>query len=268
MKLNILTAEKKVKGQKDLPSQFNEEYRPDLITRAVNSLLSMSRQPYGASPDAGFRQSSKVSKRRRTNRGRYGMGISRVNRKILSRRGMRMFWVGAFSPQTVGGHRAHPPKSWKDFTQGLNQKERRKAIRSAMAATLQKIIVEQRGHFLPQDYPFIIDASVEQLSRTKDVEEMLLKLGFQDELARSSVRKVRAGRGKSRGRKYRHKKGLLLVVSQDCPLMKSAKNISGIDIVPAKSLNVQLLAPGALPGRVTLWTDKAMDIVDKEKLFI
>src|SRR3989338_1849766 len=99
MKLNILNLQKSKVGQMDLPEQFKEEYRPDLIKRAVHALQSAARQRYGADPEAGFRHSSKLTKRRRKYRGCYGFGISRVNRKILSRRGTRFNWVGAFSPQ-------------------------------------------------------------------------------------------------------------------------------------------------------------------------
>ncbi len=115
MKINVIDATNANKGSIDLPSQFSEEIRPDLIVRAVVSERSASRQAYGASPEAGLRHSSKLSKRRRKYRGSYGFGISRVNRKIHTRRGTRFHWVGAFSPQTRGGRRAHAPKAMKNF---------------------------------------------------------------------------------------------------------------------------------------------------------
>jgi large subunit ribosomal protein L4e len=268
MKLNILNQEGKKTTEKQLPSQFSEEYRPDLIKRAVHALQSSARQRYGASPDAGMRHSSELSKRRRKYRGCYGAGISRVNRKIHSRRGTRMYWVGAESPQTVGGRRSHAPKAEKMLEKSINKKERRKAIRSAIAATINKDLVSQRGHFIPTEYPFILDNSFETVQKTKEIQKLLLSLGFKEELERSLIKKIRAGLGKLRGRKYKRKKGILIVVSDECPLLKSAKNIAGIDIVKAKSLNVNLLAPGAMPGRVTLWTEKAIDDIAKDKLFI
>jgi large subunit ribosomal protein L4e len=267
MKLQVLdTGKKKVKDL-ELPIQFLEEYRPDLIKRAVHALQSAARQAYGAHPDAGKRHSSKLSKRRRKYRGCYGFGISRVNRKILSRRGTRMFWVGAFSPQTVGGRRSHPPKAEKIWEKSINKKENRKAIRSAIAATVDKKVVEARGHKIPTEYPFVIDASIEKVTKTIDITKMLHSLGFDQELVRSSVKKVRAGKGKTRGRKYQKKKGILVVVGEDCPLAKSAKNIPGLDVVTVNSLNAELLAPGALPGRATLWSEKALELMEKNKLF-
>ena len=156
MKLNIISASKEKKKEIDLPSQFNEEVRPDVISRAVFAIQSNKRQPYGASPEAGKRASAEISRRRHDYRGSYGHGISRVPRKILTRRGTRMYWVGAFAPGTVGGRRAHPPKAEKNYSQKINKKERRKAIRSAIAASIIKELVEQRGHKVPADYPFVL----------------------------------------------------------------------------------------------------------------
>ncbi len=267
MKLQIFDTHKKSTGDKKLPDQFGEEYRPDLIRRAVRALRSAARQPYGASTDAGFRHSHHVSKRRRDWKTSYGYGISRVARKVLSHRGTRMFWVGTFSPQTVGGRRAHPPKAVKVWVQKINVKENRKAIRSAMAATLNSKVVTERGHHLPKEYPFLIAGAFEQLQKTLDIEQALHTLGFENELERSSVKKVRAGKGKYRGRRYQKKKGLVIIVSGDCPLLKAARNLPGTDVIVANSVNAEILAPGGVPGRVALWTDKAIDIIEKEHLF-
>lgn len=268
MKLSIVDTQQNKKGQQELPIQFNEAYRPDLIKRAVHAIQSASRQPYGAFPEAGLRHSAKTSKRRRDYRGTYGAGISRVARKIMTRRGMRMGWVGAFSPQTKGGHRSHPPKAEKVLVQKINVQEKRKAIRSAMAATVNKEIVAQRGHRVPASYPFMIDSSWEQLQKTKQIQEALLGLGLGEEMERSAQTKVRAGRGKMRGRKYHRVKGPLIVVSGDCPLLKAGRNIEGVEVVPAAALNASLLAPGTHPGRLTLWTDAAVKIIADKKMFM
>ncbi len=268
MKLPILNTQNKKTGDMVLPSQFSEEYRPDLIKRAVHSLQSKARQQHGADPLAGLRHSSKLSKRRRKYRGCYGLGISRSNRKILSRRGTRFGWAGAFSPQTVGGHRSHPPKAEKIWERKINKKENRKAIRSAMAATMQKNLVAERGHKVPAQYPFVVAGNVETVSKTKDVEKLLMDLGFADELERSAVKKVRAGLGKMRGRRYQRRKGVLIVAGGKCPLLNAAQNVPGVDVVEVRALNAQLLAPGTDAGRATLWTEKAVQKLAEEKLFM
>ncbi len=268
MKIPIRDVGNKEKGTSELPRQFNEGYRPQLIHRAVIALRSILRQRYGASPEAGKRHSSDISKRRRKYRGCYGFGISRVDRKILSRRGTRMFWVGATSPQTRGGRRSHPPKSSKDLVKNINLKEKRKAIRSAMAATVDKKIVSERGHNVPETYPFIVESAFENIAKTADLVKTLEGFGFSDELVRSAVKKIRAGKGKMRGRKYRRKKGLLIVVGEECPIMKAGNNIPGIDTVLVSSLNAHDLAPGSMPGRATIWTENAIKMLGEKKLFI
>lgn len=267
MELAIKTPTNTEEGKKKLPAQFAEPVRADLIKRAVESIWSHERQPYSSDPRAGKKASAKLSRRRRDYRGGYGHGISRVPRKILSRNGTNMMWVAAFAPGTVGGRRAHPPVASKDWVQKINDKERRKAIRSALAATVDKQLVAQHGHALPAHYPFIISNAFEALDKTQAVADALAKLGFEQELARSSRKKVRPGKGKSRGRRYRTATGPLIVVAGDCKLLRAAKNLAGVDVREVARLNASVLAPGAVPGRLTLFTVSAIDKLTKENLF-
>ncbi len=266
MKLKILSISKTEKGSRDLPNQFNEDVRPDLIKRAVMSLQSNSRQRYGAYPRAGLEHHAKISRRRSAYKGAYGHGISRVPRKILSRSGSHFNWEGAVAPNTVGGRRAHPPKAEKEWGQKINKKENRKAIRSAIAATLNKELVEARGHKMPVQYPFILETRIESISKTSEVINALEKLGFGEELGRSR-KKIRAGKGKTRGRKYKKTRGMLIISSQKCELQKAAKSITGVEVIDVKTLNAESLAPGSIPGRMTIFTDSAIEMLEKEKLF-
>lgn len=268
MEISVKDLESKDAGKVKLPSQFEELYRPDLIKRAVEAIWSHDRQPYGADPRAGKRHSAELSKRRRKYRGSYGKGIARIPRKIHTRRGMQMIWVGAFAPMTVGGRRAHPPKAEKIWARKINDKERLKALRSAIAATVDKNIVADRGHRVPDGYPFVLSDDFENVKKTKQVLESLLKLGLKDELARASVKNVRAGKGKGRGRRYKRAKGPLVVVSKECDASKSLRNIPGVDVVEVSNINAKLLAPGCHPGRLTLFTKGAIDRLDNERLFL
>ncbi len=247
-----------------LPKQFNEVFRPDLIKRAVLSIQSHKRQPYGAQPGAGMRASATLSKRRKNYKTCYDKGIARTPRKILSARGLNFHWVGAVAPNTVSGRRAHPPKAEKVWDLKMNRKERRLAIRSAIAVTVNAEMVKKRGH---KAESLIVDTKFEELNKTKEVENLFLKLGLKDELERISVRKVRAGKGKLRNRRYRIKKGPLIVVSKKCALVSSARNLMGVDVCVVKDLNTELLAPGTHAGRLTLWSQGALDLLDKENLF-
>ena len=267
MKLKILDKDAKETGSVSLPSQFNEPVRLDLIKRAVLAIQANNRQPYGTSPEAGKRASAYVSKRRRAYKTTYGIGQSRTPRKILSRSGTRMNWVGAFAPQTVGGRRAHPPKASKIWSQKINLVERRKAIRCALSATVLPDFVKLRGHIVPDSYPFVLSDDFNNISKTAELKKALANLGFLSELNRANVKSVRAGKGKVRGRKYKTKKSVLFVVSGDSELFKSAANLLGCDVALVSDLNAELLAPGAVPGRLTLFTKSAIEKLDKDSLF-
>ena len=265
--MKIIDTKGQEKGNIELPIQFKESTRKDLIKRAVEVIQANKKQAHGAKPDAGMRASAELSRRRHKYRGSYGHGISRVPRKILSRNGTRMNWVGAVAPGTIGGRKAHPPKAEKILKKTINIKERKKAIRSALSASINKELIKERGHILPDNYPFIIDNDLEKIDKTKNVKKILETLGFKDELNRTSVKKIRAGKGKRRGRKYKTKKGPLIVVSKQCKLQKSATNITGLDIVKVNNINCELLAPGTKIGRLTLFTENSIKEIKEKKLF-
>src|SRR3989344_4323686 len=147
MKSDVLDLQGKKVKSVELPVQFNEDYRPDIIKRAIHALWSKLRQPYGAKEGAGMRYSAKLSRRRRDFKGSYGHGMSRAPRKSLWRRGTQFGFVGAEAPGTVGGRRAHAPKAYKIWEKDINRKERRKAIRSAISASAlnnKLLIVENK----------------------------------------------------------------------------------------------------------------------------
>ena len=183
MKLTVLNLNKTETKKIELPIQFYEPVRTDLIKKAFLVILSNRRQPYGADPEAGKKSSAELSRRRKKYRGSYGLGISRIPRKIMSRRGTRMNWVGAFSPGTVGGRRAHPPKAEKIWSQKINKEERRKAIRSAISATIDTDLVKSKGHLPPSNYPFIVEDGINDIKQTKKLRDTLSKLGFKEELS-------------------------------------------------------------------------------------
>ncbi|MBI2499277.1 50S ribosomal protein L4 [Candidatus Woesearchaeota archaeon] len=267
MKAEVYNLEGKKVKQIDLPVQFNEPIRPDIIKKAFIALQLSSRTPYGAFKEAGKRYSSYVSKRRRKYKGIYGRGASRVPRKVLTRRGTQFYYVAATTPFSVGGRRAHPPKSEKNWYKKINTNERRKAIRSALAATFNLDLINSHGYKI--NIPsIIIDSKIETKSKTNDIKKILLSLGLGKELERTEEKQIRAGRGKSRGRKYKTKSGILLVVSKECSLIKSASNLPGLDISKINELNVSLLAPGSVPGRFTIYTEDSIKELEKNKLFL
>ncbi len=266
--MKIYSIEGKELGNADLPEQFKEHYHPNLIKRAVVAEQLSSRQPYGSFPEAGKRASVRISKRRRDYRTSYGHGISRTPRKVTWHRGRQFGWVGAFSPNTRKGRRAHPPKAEKILEVKINKKENNKAICSALSASINTEIIKARNHIIPINYPLCIESKFESLSKAKEAINTLNFLGLKEELLRASTKKVRAGKGKGRGRKYRKKTGPLIVVAENCNLMKAAKNIPGIDISLIDNLKPSLLAPGTHAGRLAIFTEKAIERLRKERLYL
>ncbi len=253
--------------QIDLPSQFSEEIRPDLIKRSVLVIQSNKRQPYGTDPRAGKEYSAKLSRRRREYRGSYGRGISRIPRKVMTRRGTQFMFEGALAPGTRGGRRAHPPKGEKIYEQKINRKEKQKAIRSAIAATIDKDYLTKKGFKTLDNIPLIIE-KLEEINKTKDFKELLIKLNLKPEIQRGQESKVRAGKGTMRGRKHRYLKGPLVVVSdKKTEAYKACRSMPGFDVIDVASLNTELLAPGAEPGRFVIWSLGAIERLEKEKLF-
>jgi large subunit ribosomal protein L4e len=226
----------------DLPLVFTEEIRPDLIRKAVIALQSTRRQPHGTYPYAGI-NSSAVG-------WGSGRGVSHVPR---IRSGSRAAKV----PQAKGGREAHPPVVEKVIIHRINKKEKQKAFRSALAASASEELVRARGHRFAGQVPVVFEDSFEDLGRTSDVIAALTAVGVYADIVRSKQsRKVKAGRGKMRGRRYKQRKSLLIVTAEQ-PL-RAARNLAGVDVVTCDQLNTEFLAPGTLPGRLTVFTESAL----------
>ena len=101
MKADVYDKKGVKKGKKDLPEQFSEAYRPNIITRAFNANISNTYQHHGTDPMAGLRKVTELSKRRRKYRGVYGAGRSRTPKKIISRRGTRFNFTSWFVSKYV-----------------------------------------------------------------------------------------------------------------------------------------------------------------------
>ena len=247
MTSKILDLDGNVVDELDLPPVFEEDYRPDLIKRAVLALQSHRRQPYGPSPLSGLNYSWE-------NWGP-GYGYARVPRLKIGTRAVVV-------PQAVGGRKAHPPKPQKKWFEKINKKEMKKALKSAIAATANEELVRKRNHVFEGELPKIVIDDFCKIKRTSDAIRTLESLGIYADVLRSKERKrYRAGKGKMRGRRYIIKKSILVVVGRDEGIIKAVRNLPGVDAVQVKDLNVELLAPGCLPGRLTLWTRSAVDYV-------
>ncbi len=259
----------KTSARSDLPSQFSESVRPDVIARAVISSQNARRQPYGPDPKSGKRSSARYKGTRKGWGHSYGYGQARIPR-LLIKKGGRRVGQAKIVPQAVGGRSVHAPTPEKNFTERINRKERLLAIRSAIAATAQIMLVQARGHRIAKELelPIIVEDGAEEISKAKEMETLLQKLGLGSDLERVSKRKTRAGVGKMRGRPYKAKKSVLLILSKPgAAALRAARNIPGVDAVTVNQLNAELLAPGTVPGRLTVWSEGAIAKLKEEKLY-
>ena len=251
MKFLVYGLDGKRKG--DINIDFQGDVRPDLIWRAVVAEESWERQIYGTDPLAGKRTSAHYH-------GRRGIRYSMMNREMARMKRIHgsgfLHMTARFVPQAIKGRKAHPPKTEKILEKEINKKEWKKALISAIIASFQKDWVLKRGHKVDGiEIPIIVDDKIQEIKKSKEVKNFLESLGLKDELERIKERKIRAGKGKTRGRRYKEKKGPLIVVKEDKGIGKAAENIPGIDVVEFQNLQVKDLAPGTHPGRLTIWSE-------------
>ena len=233
----------------ELPEVFETQYRPDLIERAVTVAQANAKQDYGADPHAGLRTSAESP-----GSGRGMAHVPRTNGQA------------ARVPQAVGGRSAHPPKAEKERGKDINTKERKLAFRAAVAATVDPELVAERGHEFDEDVdlPVVVSDDFEDLAKTKEVVAFLEGAGLDADVERADEgRSVRAGQGKARGRKYTEPTSVLFVTSSDAGPSKAARNLAGVDVATAANVNVEDLAPGTHAGRLTVWTESAVEEVNE-----
>jgi large subunit ribosomal protein L4e len=234
----------------ELPLIFSYPVRKDLIRRAFYASLTRSIQPKARDPMAG----------KRTPASSFGinLGLARVPR-------IRTTGEGALAPNTVGGRAAFPPTLREKIVEEINEKEKRLAVISAISATADKFFVSSRGHkFSTDNLPVIVADDLVNISKPKELLSVLDKIKVIDDIYRvKNGIKIRAGKGKMRGRKYKVPVGPLIVSHDVSKLLLAAKNIPGVDVVNPNIVSVIHLAPGAQPGRLTIYTESSLDILNK-----
>ncbi len=237
-------------GQVVLPDVFRVPIRKDLIRRVFYSELTARLQPKGRDPLAGKRTSARSLGAHH--------GVSRVPR-------IRGTMRGALVNMTRGGRLAHPPRVEKKIHEEVNMLERFLGTMSALAATSFPEIVRKRGHKFSAKYlPVVLDSSVlQEITKTREARELLSKVGVYDDIVRAyNGIRWRAGKGKRRGRRYKIPVSILFIVEDhNSPFAKAVKGFPGVNIAEPQLVNVLQLAPGGVPGRLTVITTKALDML-------
>lgn len=233
--------------EEPLPAVFETPYRPDLIQLAVSTMQANASQSYGTDELAGLRTSAESFGA--------GRGVAMIPRS--NNRGKRV-------PQTVGGRRSHPPKAEANRGKDINDNERRLATRSALAATADPERVTERGHVIPDDFqtPIVLTDDFENLEKTKTVVNLLQELDVYADVERADDnRNRRAGRGTMRGRARQQPTSILFVTSEEAGPSLAARNLAGVDVATGSNVSVKELAPGGHAGRLTVFTESALEEV-------
>jgi len=252
VKTEVVGLDGKSAGKIDVPEVFSTQLRPDLVRRAFWLVGSHALQPKGRDPMAGERTSAEThSPPTGTGRSR----IPRVKGEMYSRSGM----AGGVA-SIVKGRLPHPPRSEKVIHLEINRKERRLATDSAIAYTGNIDAVKARGHRVKKlELPLVVTDDVETVEKTTELVAFLGKVDLQDELRRTDEgSKRRTGKSRLRGRVYKSRVGPLIVITNDRGVGKAACGIPGVEVARVENLSVVDLAPGGVPGRLTLWTESAL----------
>src|SRR5438309_823767 len=132
--------------------------------------------------------------------------------------------------------------------------EKQLPLEPAVYATESTKQVRCREHKFDEDIelPLIVTDDVEKFSKSSAAKTFLAAIGVSDDINR--VKKSKRIRGKNRT----HSVGPLLVVSEYQGAQRAFENFEGVDVVRVKDLNVEALAPGTHPGRLTIWTESSV----------
>lgn len=201
----------------------------------------------------------------------------------------------AFGNQCRSGRMFAPTKIWRKWHQKINLGQRysliflfsyigcagsksdtknflrRFATTSALAASSVPSLLLARGHQISSvpEVPLVVDSKVfasAAISKTSAAVALLKSIGAGPDVEKvPNTRKVRAGKGKLRNRRYRQRRGPLIVYSPDedgKELVQAFRNIPGVETSSVFALNLLQLAPGGHLGRFIVWTSAAFAALD------
>jgi len=238
-----------------LPAVFTAPIRSDVVQLTYKNVAKNKRQAYAVSEKAGHQTSAES-----WGTGRAVARIPRVGGGGTQRSGQ-----AAFGNMCRGGRMFAPTKTWRKWHVKTNLNQKRFAIVSALAATALPSLVLARGHRIEQveEIPFVVGDAFESISKTKAaVEALKATAAHADVVKVSNSRKLRAGRGKSRNRRHRQRRGPLIIYNEDKGITRAFRNVPGIEVVNVERLNLLQLAPGGHLGRFVIWTAGAFAKLD------
>jgi large subunit ribosomal protein L4e len=250
------------KDTQPIPNVFKSPIRPDIVHAVHTGMNKNKRQPYAVSEKAGHQTSAES----------WGTGraVARIPR--VSGGGTHRAGQAAFGNMCRSGRMFAPTKVWRKWHQKINLNQKRFATASALAASSSAALLLARGHDVSTvpEVPLVISSTAfadAAIAKTSAALALLKAVGAGADIERvKKSRKIRAGKGKLRGRRHRQRRGPLVVYNPDedgKELVLAFRNISGVETSSVYSLNLLQLAPGGHLGRFIVWTSSAFSALDK-----
>jgi large subunit ribosomal protein L4e len=229
--------------------------RPDIVQFVHTNMNKNNRQAYAVSPWAG-KQVSAAS----WGTGRAVARIPRVGGGGTSRSGQ-----GAFGNMCRGGRMFAPTKTWRKWHRKINVTQKRYAVASALAASAVPALVMARGHKIEEvpEIPLVMDNSIESSKKTSAAKDILAAVGALPDVEKAAdSKKIRAGKGKARNRRYTLRRGPLVIYKTNDGVEQAFRNLPGVELCCVDRLNLLQLAPGGHMGRFCIWSQSALDALN------
>lgn len=238
-----------------LPAVFTAPIRPDVVQFVHTNMNKNNRQAFAVSMNAGKNVSASS-----WGTGRAVARIPRVGGGGTSRSGQ-----GAFGNMCRGGRMFAPTKTWRKWHRKINTTQKRYAVASALAASAVPALVMARGHRVEDvpEIPLVLDSALESTKKTSAAKDILAAVGALADVEKAAdSKKIRAGKGKMRGRRYTLRRGPLVVYKENDGVAQAFRNLPGVELCCVSRLNLLQLAPGGHMGRFCIWSQAAVEELD------
>merc|ERR1712038_14319 len=123
-------------------------------------------------------------------------------------------------------------------------------------------LVMARGHRVDDvpEIPLVLDSSLESTKKTTAAKDILAAVGALADVEKAAdSKKIRAGKGKARNRRYTLRRGPLVIYKENDGVAQAFRNLPGVELCCVSRLNLLQLAPGGHMGRFCIWSQAAMD---------
>jgi len=253
--ISVFNEQGEVSSQVTLPAVFKAPIRPDVVHFVHSNMAKNSRQPYAVHKHAGHQTSAES----------WGTGraVSRIPR--VRGGGTHRSGQAAFGNMCRGGRMFAPTKTWRRWHRPINQKQRRYALCSALAASSIPALLMARGHKIDQvpEVPVVCTNAIESLTKTKAAVALLKQLNAYDDVEKcQNSKQIRAGKGKMRNRRYVMRRGPLVIYNEDHGIKQAFRNLPGVELISVDRLNLLKLSPGSHLGRFCIWSEGAFQKLD------